>query len=72
MLPDILILHNKLPQHNKFKNNSGSFLMHAANSIHQPEKKSHPVDLADDVFLYFGDVVVSFVFVLGYLLGDYV
>ena len=37
MFLDILILHNKLPQHYKFKNNSGSLLMHTANSIHQPK-----------------------------------
>ena len=72
MFLDILILYNKLSQHYKFKNNSGSLLMHTANSIHQPKEKSHPIDLTDDMFLYFSDMVISFVFVLGYILGYHV
>ena len=72
MFLDILILHNKLSQHYKFKNNSRSLLMYTANSIHQPKEKSHPIDLTDDMFLYFSDMVISFVFVLGYILGYHV
>ena len=72
MFLDILILHNKLSQHYKFKNNSRSLFMYTANSIHQPKEKSHPIDLTDDMFLYFSDMVISFVFVLGYILGYHV
>ena len=46
--------------------------MYTANSIHQPKEKSHPIDLTDDMFLYFSDMVISFVFVLGYILGYHV
>ena len=69
MFFNILILYNKLSQHNKFKYNSRSLLMYTTNSIHQSKKKSHPIYLTYYMFLNFGYMMISFVFILSYVLG---
>jgi hypothetical protein len=52
MLPQIVVLHRELPQHNKLQRLRAHLLDQVGKSIHQPKQKPHPVYLTTHVLLH--------------------